>query len=83
MTRRSNAVAAAAGLTAALTFAPTRAVAQCPDWDEMLAEGSLVQIEAVLRDEIDLTLSVVYLNPPRLGSCALGTRSSTGSTRTC
>ena len=72
MTRGVNAVAAAAGLTAALTFAPTRAVAQCPDWDEMLAEGSLVQIEAVLRDEIDLTLSVVYLNPPRLGSCALG-----------
>ena len=72
MRRGSNVVAAAAGLTAALTCAPTRALAQCPDWHEMLAEGSLVQIEVVLRDEIDLTLSIVYLNPPRLGSCALG-----------
>ena len=37
----------------------------------MLADGSVVEIEAVLGDEIDLTLSVVYLNPKRLERCAL------------
>lgn len=51
---------------------PHQALAQCQDWDTMLADGSLVQIDTVLGDEIDLTLSVVYLNPKRLGRCALG-----------
>ena len=51
---------------------PATADAQCPDWDEMLEEGSLVPVEAVLGDEIDLTLWIAYLNPPRLGECALG-----------
>ena len=41
------------------------AAAQCRDWDEMLADGSIVEIEAVLGDEIDL-------NPKRMGRCALG-----------
>ncbi len=72
MTGATKAVSAAIALVVTLTVAPGRAVAQCPSWEDMLAEGSLVQIEAILRDEIDLTLSLVYLNPPRLGSCALG-----------
>jgi hypothetical protein len=72
MMRRQKAAAAVAALTAALALAPDRAAAQCPSWDDMLADGSLVQIEAILRDEIDLTLSILYLNPPRLGACALG-----------
>ena len=67
MTHASRAIVAA-GLTASFALAPTWAVAQCRDWDGMLADGSLVQIEAVLGDEIDLTLSVVYLNPKRLGA---------------
>lgn len=64
---------AAGVVTGVLTLIPAPAVAQCRDWDEMLADGSVVQIEAVLGAEIDLTLSVVYLNPQRLGRCALGT----------
>ncbi|TDI25740.1 MAG: hypothetical protein E2P06_04115 [Acidobacteria bacterium] len=72
MTGATKAVSAAIALVVTLTVVPGRAVAQCPSWEDMLAEGSLVQIEAILRDEIDLTLSLVYLNPPRLGSCALG-----------
>jgi hypothetical protein len=72
MTRATKAVSAAIALVVTLTVVPGRAVAQCQSWEDMLAEGSLVQIEAILRDEIDLTLSLVYLNPPRLGSCALG-----------
>lgn len=64
----------APGLVAGvLTLLPAPAAAQCRDWGEMLADGSVVQIEAVLGTEIDLTLSVVYLNPKRLGRCALGT----------
>ena len=72
MTRRWRTAAAVAGLIAALALAPDHAAAQCPSWEDMLGDGSLVQIEAILRDEIDLTLSIVYLNPPRLGACALG-----------
>lgn len=53
-------------------FDASVAGAQCPDWDQMRDDGSVVEIEAVLRDEIDLTLSLVYLNPPGLGACALG-----------
>ena len=59
-------------LVATLAMAPAQVLAQCRDWDEMVADGSLVQIKAVLGDEIDLTLPVVYLNPKRLGRCALG-----------
>ena len=63
---------AGALLLAALVLLPATADAQCPDWDGMLDQGSLVPIEAVLGDEIDLTLWIAYLNPPRLGARALG-----------
>jgi hypothetical protein len=60
------------GLVATLGLTPAPVGAQCPGWDEMLAGGTLVQIEAKIRGEIDLTLSIVYLNRPDGGRCTLG-----------
>jgi len=60
------------GLVATLGLTPAPVGAQCPGWDEMLADGTLVQIEAKIRGEIDLTLSIVYLNRPDGGRCTLG-----------
>ena len=61
----------AAGLVA-LCASPVTGQQRCPTWEEMLETGAAVQLDAMLEGEHEERLSLVYLNSPVLGRCALG-----------
>lgn len=48
------------------------AYADCPSWDDMVTDGSAVQVVIGRDDLVGLSLSFVYVNPPQLGECFLG-----------
>jgi len=45
--------------------APSRAYAECPTWEELLAEESVIEVNVGRR----ATIFVAYVNPPQLGVC--------------
>lgn len=53
-----------------LTFGGALSIsyAECPTWEDFLAEESVVQLSIARR----ATVFVAYVNPPQLGACFLG-----------
>lgn len=45
--------------------APSLAYAECPTWEELLAEESVIEVNVGRR----ATIFVAYVNPPQLGVC--------------
>jgi len=63
----------AIGLLAVALLMPSPAAAQCPTWDDLRANESLLDITISDPDMAGLRMWFVYVTPASLGRCTLGT----------